>query len=299
MKRRGIYVAIIGLLTAAPLYPLHGQEERFGGQMEAFDELWGQIPYQYNPVTLRPSGQPVIPVFEGWYPNEDGTFGLSFSYLNLNTEEAFHIPLGPDNFIEPREFDGMQPTYFMPAPPEGRERQQRNQRHQSVFSVRVPADFGNQDVVWTLRFNGNPLWVPGRITREAYAVENLEATTNGPEAAAVRLLDQMGPEARGRSEVIAGPMSATVGQPVRLSAWVDPLSREGALVYWFEHKGPADVEFNPPMSEVGEGGGEVTTMATFEEPGEYMIRVTAIETLAALVQHCCWTNAYVEVTVGR
>jgi hypothetical protein len=59
------------------------------------------------------------------------------------------------------------------------------------------------------------------------------------------------------------------------------------------------VEFNPPMSEVGEGGGEVTTMATFEEPGEYMIRVTAIETLAALVQHCCWTNAYVEVTVGR
>src|SRR5690606_10658762 len=66
--------------------------------------------------TLRPFGQPVIPVFEGWWENPDGTFGLCYGYHNLNLEQALEIPLGPDNFIEPRQFDGMQPTHFAPIP---------------------------------------------------------------------------------------------------------------------------------------------------------------------------------------
>ncbi len=57
---------------------------------------------------------------------------------------------------------------------------------------------------------------------------------------------------------------------------------------------------SPPRArrvEVPAGGGEVTTTATFSEPGEYMLRVTALETLSSMVQHCCYTNNYVKVTV--
>jgi hypothetical protein len=44
-------------------------------------------------------------------------------------------------------------------------------------------------------------------------------------------------------------------------------------------------------------GGDASTSATFSAPGEYMVRVTAVQTLASMVQHCCYTNGYVKVTV--
>ena len=51
-----------------------------------------------------------MPIFEGWFQSEDGTYTLSFGYISMNLEGALHIPLGPDNFIEPSEYDGGQPT---------------------------------------------------------------------------------------------------------------------------------------------------------------------------------------------
>jgi hypothetical protein len=63
---------------------------------------------------LRTREQPVLPIFEGWYENQDGTRDLCFGYFNLNTEQSLDIALGPDNFIEPKRFDGGQPTYFEP-----------------------------------------------------------------------------------------------------------------------------------------------------------------------------------------
>ena len=44
--------------------------------------------------TVRASGQPVIPLFEGWYANPDGTYDLCFGFFNLNREEALDIPIG-------------------------------------------------------------------------------------------------------------------------------------------------------------------------------------------------------------
>ena len=32
------------------------------------------------------SGQSVTPAYEGWFPNSDGTFSLSFGYFNRNYE---------------------------------------------------------------------------------------------------------------------------------------------------------------------------------------------------------------------
>ena len=71
---------------------------------------------------IKPSGEEVAPFFEGWYRNDDGTFTLSFGFFNLNSEQILDIPHGLDNFVEPAEFDGMQPTHFpvRPAPRPGR-----------------------------------------------------------------------------------------------------------------------------------------------------------------------------------
>ena len=63
----------------------------------------------WSPQMLRVSGRPIVPIFEGWFQNEDGTYTLSFGYISMNLEEALHIPLGPDNFIEPSSSTGASP----------------------------------------------------------------------------------------------------------------------------------------------------------------------------------------------
>ena len=62
---------------------------------------------QFNIALLRPDGGPVIPIFDGWFENPDGTYDLCFGYFNVNTEEILELPIGEDNFIEPIEFDGI------------------------------------------------------------------------------------------------------------------------------------------------------------------------------------------------
>ena len=91
---------------------------------------------QYNPrARQQPKGLGVSPTFEGWYRNADGTFTLSFGYMNRNTEQILTIPVGENNFVSPGEVDQGQPTYFTPR------------RSYGVFTVKVPADFGGDDRV--------------------------------------------------------------------------------------------------------------------------------------------------------
>jgi hypothetical protein len=47
------------------------------------------------------SGQNVVPVYEGWEPNPDGSFNLVFGYFNRNWEEEIDLPVGPNTRIEP------------------------------------------------------------------------------------------------------------------------------------------------------------------------------------------------------
>ena len=119
-----------------------------------------EIPFEqqvFNEQVLRASGQPVVPLYDGWFENPDGTYGICFGYFNLNTEEVVDVPLGPDNFIEPAEFDGLQPTHFESVPAGG------YRRHFCVFSVAVPEDFGDGRVVWTLRSSGETVSTPGKL----------------------------------------------------------------------------------------------------------------------------------------
>ncbi len=88
------------------------------------------------------TGQNASPGYEGWELNEDGSFNLVFGYMNRNWQEELEVPVGPDNNISPGPADQGQPTHFLPR------------RNRYVFKVRVPADFGDQELVWTLTTQG-------------------------------------------------------------------------------------------------------------------------------------------------
>ncbi|MDX1383194.1 MAG: hypothetical protein R3190_06080, partial [Thermoanaerobaculia bacterium] len=94
-------------------------------------------------------GRNVVPVYEGWERNDDGSFNLVFGYMNRNWEETLDVPIGPDNTIEPGGADQGQPTHFLPR------------RNRFVFRIRVPSDFADGEVVWTLTTRGK--------TEKAYA----------------------------------------------------------------------------------------------------------------------------------
>ena len=88
------------------------------------------------------TGQQVSPAYEGWWPNEDGSFTMFFGYMNSNWREEFDVPIGPDNNIEPGGPDQGQPTHFYPR------------RNPFLFTIRVPKDFGEKELIWSLTTHG-------------------------------------------------------------------------------------------------------------------------------------------------
>lgn len=249
------------------------------------------IPFEqraFSEQILRPAGQPVVPLFEGWYENPDGTYGICFGYFNLNTEETVDIPLGTDNFIEPSEFDGMQPTHFDPVP------EANYRRRFCVFSVTVPKDFGRQELVWTLRTHREALSTPGKLT-PPYVLDEPDAGGRGVVAPTLKF-ESDGLEFRGRAGFMASPRTVAVGDLLDLAVWVDH-PEPTSWVGWSEHQGPGDVAFSEPEVNVEQADPVARTTARFSEPGDYLIRVQSIFSTTSFEYHCCWTNGYVPVTV--
>jgi len=112
----------------------------------AFAGMRAQTRYSYL------SGRSMSPAFEGWWENADGSFTLFFGYMNSNWSQEFDIPVGPENDIEPGGPDQGQPTHFYPR------------RNPFLFTIRVPKDFGQKELIWTLTANGK--------TERAYASLN-------------------------------------------------------------------------------------------------------------------------------
>jgi hypothetical protein len=255
-------------------------------------------------MPLRPrtgQGLTVTPAYEGWYENGDGTLSLSFGYHNRNLDEVVEIPLGPRNHIEPAEFDGFQPTRFEP------------QRHYGVFAVRVPADFDPEaKIYWTLEVHGQELRIPGHV-RPEWKIDAIAGEAGSGNTPPVLTFEEGGQEAVGPAGALGKPRLATVGQPIEITVWAHDDGRASTSVAsggreavpvaltWFEHQGPGAVVFGSPTASVPAAGGSATTTATFEAPGEYVLRVRANDASGvATAGHaqCCWTNGFLRVTVS-
>ena len=251
------------------------------------------IPLEKRPFdeqVLRPRGQGIVPIFDGWYRNEDGSSDLCFGYYNLNTEETVEIPMGPANAIEPAEFNGGQPTHFDPVP----ERPYR--RYYCVFTVTVPSGFGRrQQVVWTIERGTARASTPGHLHPD-YVLDEPDSDGRGESAPTLRF-EENGPRFRGRSGPTAAGRTVGVGEPVELTIWAEHGGDRNWLG-WTKHQGPGDVTFGAPELWVDPAQGRATVTATFDRPGNYLLRVQAIDDpVEDFEYHCCWTNGYVPVTV--
>ncbi len=230
----------------------------------------------YPLATFHKSGDLVAPFFDGFYDNGDGTVTFSFGFMNRNTEEIVDIPLGPNNFIEPAQFNGMQPSHFPVYDRGGL----IGKRERGSFAVTVPANMAGTEVVWTLTHAGRTYAVPDRTGTIAYDMSTGPAAF-GSLSPAVRFAADS-PISTNREGVVAERVTARVGMPVTLSALVQDRGErapyaadlEGKMVFpvnatWILHQGPAAVVFSIETEKIeSEGWGVATTQATFSEPGE-------------------------------
>lgn len=298
-------------------------------------QLSAQLPRPLIP--LPGDGNRVAPFFDGWYENPDGTITFSFGYSNLNKDRVVEIPLGPDNVITPKEYDGRQPTTFVVLGPDpalggggggrppavspatsaarapgagGGTVPSERDRERGVFTVTVPAGFKG-DVVWTLRYAGQTHSVPARSRSTSYQLSWPAAMGSTPPL--VRFADK-GPAGRGPTGIQAPVLQAKAGVPIELKIWLtddavhdkEPvkfgIERPGMNVTWAKHTGPAGVTFEPARMGFPALSGPAATMATFAEPGEYVVRVKADAfgySDSSAGNQCCWTNGYQKVSVTQ
>ena len=223
------------------------------------------------------SGQNVVPAYEGWVPNPDGTFSLVFGYFNRNWEEEMFIPVGPDNHIDPGGPDRGQPTYFAPR------------RGKSVFEIVVPKDFGKKEVVWTLTSRGKTEKAYGALVPEEVLTRRMVMMGGSLNAAAAAGNDDNGDENdpnKPPTVTVAPVPSVSVPGPATVTASVSDDGRSAGRgaraaalrVEWSLYRGPARVVFGSPRSQMAAPtGGTATTTASFKAPGTYVLRATATD----------------------
>jgi hypothetical protein len=251
----------------------------------------GQLPLE----PARESGQSVTPAYEGWFKNADGTISLLVGYYNRNQTQILDIPIGPNNHIDPGGPDQGQPTHFL------------THRQWGMFTIVVPADFRDKKLTWTLAANGKPMSVPISLHKD-YEVEPLKDAALGNTPPVLRF-DPQGPKFQGPPRGIGATLTATAGKPLTLTASVtddnviDPRRPAGEMplsVSWSQFRGPGRVTFGTQKTAVGKTEGSAATTATFDAPGEYVVRVQAndVSGEGGGGFQCCWTSVLMKVTVG-
>lgn len=243
-------------------------------------------------------GQNIAPVFEGWEQNPDGSFNMVFGFFNRNCTEVLHLPVGPLNSIEPGGPDRGQPTRFFPR------------RGKFIFRVPVPADFGDDELVWSLTAHGK--------TERAYATLHPEYVIDKR----ITMMNEAGFGQRAGEADSLPPVlrveggdrrTVGVGEPLELAAFTadDSLPQPrpgqedsdaaGLMFGWLVYRGDeAHVTFTPEQfnpdfrgrargismcpafpptpawarSSVPEDG-KITVTATFSAPGAYVLRAMA------------------------
>jgi hypothetical protein len=207
-------------------------------------------------------GQIVSPAYEGWERNADGSASLLFGYMNSNWEEEFDVPVGPDNNIEPGGPDQGQPTHLFPR------------RNRFVFRVRVPADFGDKEMVWTLTTHGKTVKAYATL-RQDYFIDNMVLTSEtGAIGAGVS-----SPEIRANKAPVleaAGDRMRTVqvGQALILSAHVtdDGVPKPRARGAFLDRRGSENIKdlrlIPPSQVTVGSATGLWVSCYQYRGPGK-------------------------------
>ena len=260
----------------------------------------GQAPLPLDPPRER--GNSVTPAYEGWYPNPDGSFTMLLGYYNRNGKETLDIPVGPNNRIEPGDPDQGQPTHFEIG------------RQWGVFTIRVPKDFGNKALTWTIVANGETQSIPFTLNK-GYTISPFKDLGMG-NAPPVVTFSQGGPKFSGPPTGIAASLTGRVDEPVTLNIWTEdpkgtdqgPGAAPGrgrggppsiATVSLHKYRGPGRVTFDKSRLPVAKQGDMVSATATFSAAGEYIVRVQANDESGEGGGgfQCCWTNAHLKVTI--
>ena len=248
-------------------------------------------------------GLNIAPAYEGWEQNDDGSFDLIFGYFNRNWDEWIEVPVGPANSFEPGDADRGQPTHFLPR------------RNQFVFRVRVPKDFGNRELVWTLTSNGKTEKAYGTLKPDYVVNATVMAANFGAGGQTGTMPDLAGnlpPVLKIEGERLR---HVKAGEPVPLTAIATddgkprvrpiqealggnrtvPDSATGLRLVWIKYRGAGEVTFDPPQFTAWQdtrnganspwavgwktppipADNKWETRATFKAPGEYVLRCIA------------------------
>jgi hypothetical protein len=248
------------------------------------------------------SGQNIVPVYDGWERNADGSFNMVFGYFNRNYVDELVIPIGDANNFASGNPDRGQPTYFYP----------RLNRY--VFRVSVPKDWATKELVWTLTANGRteraygsllPIWeidnrpelgggasaqnqAPSLVIEETYAAKlpdplTLHSTVSDDGRPPPR------PPQKPPAQVTQGnPSAGAVAAPVNVPFFQPARPPQGLSVGWIAYRGVGKVRIEPAGYQRVQNGRAVTTV-TFDEPGTYVLRATASDGQLRTLRHATVT----------
>ncbi len=284
----------------------HGVNMRLGLMLAASAVLAsGQATVLPEPP--RDSGTSITGAFEGWFKNPDGSFSFLLGYYNRNRKQEVDIPVGPNNALEPGGPDRGQPTHFIPG------------RGWGLFTVNVPADFGENKITWTIVANGKSTVIPASLKPEWEISPFIEAAVGNTPP--VLSFDEHGPSVQGPRGLMV-ERRAKVGEPLPLTVWVSDdakfTSSSGAklpnitpvALRWIPYRAPGHVVFSgdrPAVRKIVRSdvpapfSGTAATTVTFSEPGDYIVLVTANDYSGEGGSgfQCCWTTGQVKVSVQR
>jgi hypothetical protein len=269
---------------------------------------------------LKDSGLNVYPAFEGWYQNADGSYTILIGYYNRNKKQILDVPIGPLNRIEPGGPDQGQPTHFLVG------------RGWGTTAIRVPKDFGDKKLTWTLTTNGKTVSIPFGITK-GYQIEPFLDAAMGNKPPTISF-EPRGTGIQGPPPPLAqaNAVSGVAGEAIPLTVYITDDGHEetptgggaaapapgtpttgGAAaggggggfqrpprlgITMTKFRGTGDVKFDDNTPSIGKDG-KATANATFSVPGEYLIRVEGNDSsgIGGGGFQCCWTTVYFRVTV--
>lgn len=226
------------------------------------------------------SGQNIVPVFEGWQHNDDGSYKFHFGYFNRNYEEQVDVPLGPNNRFEPAPLDRNQPTHFYPR------------RHRFVYSVDVPKDWDKaRRLTWTIVVNGKAESANGWLQPEWEVDEGVIQMNLGPGGAPPDPPNHYPQVTAGSKEVTTAVNRATkleiqasddgIPKPRKpRPGATTPPRPQGVKVKWLHYRGAGHVRLSPDQSEPVYGKPiSESTEAVFDTPGAYVVRAVVTDGL--------------------